>query len=82
MTDEDTIALARDIRALLRMPEFHRVFAVERERIVTALEGSTTDAARADLVAELRALKGLRSRFEVIVANGDTIRDLNTNRKI
>ena len=82
MTDEETLALAHDVSALLARPEFHRVFAAQRERLVSALESATNEAARNDLVAELRALRGLRSRFEGILNDAASIRDLNTNRKI
>jgi hypothetical protein len=80
MTDQDTLALAHDVRALLQQAAFHRVFEITRGRIVAALEQPTDDAARSDLVAELRALKRLRSGFDSLVSQADAIRSNNSLR--
>ena len=82
MTDEDTLRLAHDVRALLQRPEFERVVTLTRERIVTALEQSASAALRDDLCAELRALKRLRGGFDSLMAQADAIRSNNTSRKI
>lgn len=83
MTDEDTLALGRDVRALLNMPEFRRVFDLTREDLVAKLENPSTPAAeRAELADDLRALKRLRSRFESLPQQADTIRSYATNRNL
>lgn len=80
MTDEDTLALGRDVRALLNMPEFCRVFDMTREAMVAELEGPATAERREDLVHDLRALKRLRSRFESLPQQADAIRSYSSSR--
>lgn len=83
MTDEDTdtLALARDVAALLQRPEFHKVFARVRERLVATMEGPATTAAdRREALQELRALRRLRSGFDSLRSQAETIRSNNLNR--
>jgi hypothetical protein len=81
MTEQETLALAHDVRGLLKQAAFHRVFEHTRNRLVAALEQPTTETERSDLVAELRALRKLRSGFDSLVSQAETIRSNNDATK-
>lgn len=79
MTDQETLAFAHDVRALLQQPAFHAVFDKTRERLVAALEdGATPIAECSDLIAELRALKRVRSGFASLTKQAEAIRSNNS----
>jgi hypothetical protein len=80
MTEQETLALAHDVRGLLQQAAFHKVFEHTRNRLVAALEQPTDDATRTDLVAELRALRKLRSGFDSLVSQAETIRSNNSTK--